>query len=536
MVEGSLVVRLLGDLEVVRGGDSVALPRSRRTRALLGFLVASGKAERRERLCDLLWDGPDDPRAALRWSLTKLRPLVDAPGRSRIISDRERAGFDTRDTYVDTTVFRTALTPRLEVATTAALQQAIDLVRGDFLVGLDLPQCYSWNAWLAGQRDEFRQLQRSALAALVMRLHDRPAEALIAARRRAVLDPFAEDAHATVIELLGSLGRVREMRAEYEACVRLMRQEFQRRPSERLEAARRRAEEACRAVPVDDSQSSAPSDSSMELTDDRHLRLIRPRARAPQLGPMVGRTGEMERLSAVAGIAPPVDVAEGPGGPRCLLVSGEPGIGKSRLLEELAALAAEHDVVVLRGRAYEAEMIRPYGPWTDALRPVVSEMRTARQQPAALARVLAHLGALLDDSQAGRSDGDAAGQHSGSVEGGGSPHRQNLFDAVVELLQLLGRAGRTPLIVLDDLQWFDDASIALLHYVMRVASQSLLLAASARVAALAANPAASGLVRTLRRDGRLEEIRLGPLPAAEIAQLIRGFAPEADVSRVAASA
>jgi DNA-binding SARP family transcriptional activator len=44
---------------------------------LLGYLVASRAPQSRQGLCDLLWDGPDDPRAALRWSLTKLRPLVD---------------------------------------------------------------------------------------------------------------------------------------------------------------------------------------------------------------------------------------------------------------------------------------------------------------------------------------------------------------------------------------------------------------------------------------------------------------------------
>ena len=69
MARPSLQIRLLNDLEVVRDGRSLVLPNSRKTRALLGYLVVTARPERRERLCDLFWDGPSDPRAALRWSL-----------------------------------------------------------------------------------------------------------------------------------------------------------------------------------------------------------------------------------------------------------------------------------------------------------------------------------------------------------------------------------------------------------------------------------------------------------------------------------
>ena len=81
-----LRIRLLGGLELRRGGTLLQLPASRRTRALLGFLVATGSPHSRSSLCDLLWDGPDDPRASLRWSLTKLRTVVDARDATRPVS------------------------------------------------------------------------------------------------------------------------------------------------------------------------------------------------------------------------------------------------------------------------------------------------------------------------------------------------------------------------------------------------------------------------------------------------------------------
>ena len=80
LATGPAGAALLGNMAVLRGGESLALPRSKKTRALLAYLAVTGRAHRRERLCELLWDVPDDPRGALRWSLSKLRALVDEPG------------------------------------------------------------------------------------------------------------------------------------------------------------------------------------------------------------------------------------------------------------------------------------------------------------------------------------------------------------------------------------------------------------------------------------------------------------------------
>src|SRR5215470_8833274 len=82
-----LTLRLLGEIEVVRDGEPLVLPSSRKARALLAYLVATGRSHRRSRLCSLLWDVPDDPRGALRSALSKLRAIVDGPGRLCIVAD-----------------------------------------------------------------------------------------------------------------------------------------------------------------------------------------------------------------------------------------------------------------------------------------------------------------------------------------------------------------------------------------------------------------------------------------------------------------
>ena len=63
-----LTIRLLGDIAVLRGEEFLALPPSKKTRALLAYLAVVGRPQRRERLCTQFWEVPDDPRAALRWS------------------------------------------------------------------------------------------------------------------------------------------------------------------------------------------------------------------------------------------------------------------------------------------------------------------------------------------------------------------------------------------------------------------------------------------------------------------------------------
>ena len=80
----SLELRLLGPLALSRGADALALPSSRKVRALLGYLVLASRPVARSQVCELLWDVPNDPRGELRWCLSKIRGLIDEKGRKRM--------------------------------------------------------------------------------------------------------------------------------------------------------------------------------------------------------------------------------------------------------------------------------------------------------------------------------------------------------------------------------------------------------------------------------------------------------------------
>jgi len=163
-----LHIRLLGELELSVDGAVVSLPSSRKTRALLGYLLLARGGHTRSRLCDLLWDGPADPRAALRWSLSKLRPLVDGT-RPRIRADREHVGFELEGVAVDLLEVHGALTGGSADLDLDELETCCRRFRGEVLEGLELDDCFGFAHWLAGEREKARNLHTLALASLTAR-------------------------------------------------------------------------------------------------------------------------------------------------------------------------------------------------------------------------------------------------------------------------------------------------------------------------------------------------------------------------------
>jgi DNA-binding SARP family transcriptional activator len=165
----------------------------------------------------MLWDIPDDPRAALRWSLSKLRAALDRPGAPVVVADRETVTLDLRPEQVDYLAIRETLRDGLEAAATADLEALATRFRGPFLADLDPPQNPELRSWLAGAREEMRRLQSSVLTTLADRHATQAERALPYARELVQLDPFVESSWTRLIERLATLGRRREAEEQYAA-------------------------------------------------------------------------------------------------------------------------------------------------------------------------------------------------------------------------------------------------------------------------------------------------------------------------------
>jgi DNA-binding SARP family transcriptional activator/tetratricopeptide (TPR) repeat protein len=468
-----LEIRLLGELQVLRAGRSLALPQSRKTRALLGYLVAHGRPQLRERLCQFFWETPDDPRAALRWSLTKLRPLLDGVGEDLLDSTRDSVSFRPGVAAVDLNDFQRVAAADLARADVAELKRAAALVRGEFLEGLDLPECFRFQQWCLAERESVRQKHLRLLEELTRRQSAAPEEALAIARRRVLIDPFDEGAHADVIAILARLGRNREAIAQYDHCRGVFEREVGRAPGAVVEKARR--EIGARTGPP---ASPRPS-----------------RAAEKDSLPLVGR----ERVRAL------LDGAVKQRGRNILLV-GEPGIGKSRLLEEVRTLTNEREGQAIYARAFAAEMVRPLGVWMDALRSLPGGVPDSLRS---------ELAPLLSGPRADHSPID----------------RSRLFAAVSELLVSFPSPGLT--VIFDDLQWLDESSGALLHFAIRQsAGHPVLFALAARGGELSENAPVANMLKGLVRERLLDQVLLEPLESGDVAALVRSVSHRADTDAI----
>jgi pimeloyl-ACP methyl ester carboxylesterase/DNA-binding SARP family transcriptional activator len=210
----------VGPIALQRDGAAVSLPSSRKTRALLGYLAAIGKPVRREHLTAMFWEVPDDPRGALRWSLSKLRQIVDEGDDCRLQADRETVLLDCARLAVDWRELRDLGVSDVRKQPTERIEAAL-AAEGEFMEGLDLPGCEAFHAWLVAVREDTRRWQVILLRELVGRTTD-TLRALDLARRWCALDPYDAIARTTLIELLEQAGRRQEADQQRSAAIRTL--------------------------------------------------------------------------------------------------------------------------------------------------------------------------------------------------------------------------------------------------------------------------------------------------------------------------
>ena len=203
------------------------------------------------------------------------------------------------------------------------------------------------------------------------------------------------------------------------------------------------------------------------------------------------------------------------GGARWLVVSGEPGIGKTRLLGQLAERAAERRHAVFVGRGAELERELPFAIWIDALDDHVGTLGE-RKLEALIGERVAELARVLPSAAP-----------AGAAAGGLQDERFHAYRAVRALLQRLAM-GHPVVLMLDDVHWADDASLELIAHLLRRPPPAPVLIALAFRAGQVPNSLLAALDQA-GRDGLVSEIGLGPLSEAEADALLGTPALPADL-------
>ncbi len=215
----SLDIRLIGQLAVSRDGVAITLPASRKVRALLAYLALAPQAVTRGHLCELLWDVPSDPRGELRWCLSKLRSIVDAPKRRRVETREDAVSLDLSDCFVDAREILQAAQHGFANLSTERRAHLSTLFNGEFLDGLEIDRNPGFNNWLTAQRRRFRSCHVALLEQLAgAATGDDAFEHL---EKWLELAPFDLRVHEALLRAFAARGRVREGEEHLEATARL---------------------------------------------------------------------------------------------------------------------------------------------------------------------------------------------------------------------------------------------------------------------------------------------------------------------------
>ena len=473
----AVAVDLLGPPQLRLHGKAVEIPGSRKTRALLGYLLLQDRPVSRQHLCEWFWPTPNDPRAALRWSLSKLRPVLDAES-PHLRADRMQVSITGLDDAVDIRRIEACAGEKRRDASTEDLEALVERVHGELLEGHELPDCHRFHDWLQARRESFRRAHRALLEELVERHGSDAQRSLVFARALASLEPFEEAHQARVIRLLQRLGRLREARRQFDHCLALFEDELGVTPSD----------EFLRLL------------SSGTVADTPPTPTRRSPSRIETSGTSsAGLFGRIEECTRIEGFLEAASAGETT---PILLFEGEAGIGKTRLLEELGLRAAAQSIPVLTGRSWEAEIVRPLAPWSDLL-----ERAQTTPIPDSLRKDLA---ALLPSVAEGVPD---------------AVDQARLFRAVFELLRAWIPPNGAMVLTFDDLQWIDPMSAALLSFITRRAPAGVAIACAGRNAEFADSEPARALLKSWTREGRLRRVEVRALDdrdAAALARAIRG--------------
>jgi DNA-binding SARP family transcriptional activator/predicted ATPase len=495
-MEPALKIRLLGGFSLIYDNEQVTSLNSMRLQSLLAYLVLHRDVpQQRQHLAFLFWPDTTEAQARnnLRQLLHQLRQAFPAVEHFLSADTHMVHWHPVTPFHLDVAEFEQALT-LADAATRqhdqhvlqVALEQADSLYRGELL-----PDCY--DEWIYPERERLRQRHRQALEHLLhlFEVQGDTVAAIRSAQRLLVFDPLSEDLYRHLMRLFAlNNDRASALRV-YHNCVSTLQREMgvDPDPATREVYERLLQQETLTIQPI--IQQPLP-------------------AAAPAL---IGREREWKQLLDAWQRATEE-------GPQFVLVSGEAGIGKSRLTEEFLLWVSKQGVVTAKTRSYAAEGQLSLAPVTDWLRSEGLRAPLRQLDTVWLAEVARILPELLAEQP-------ALPRYESVTEG----QRQRFFEALAHAILAV---PQPLLLLLDDLHWCDQETLAWLHFLLRFdPAARLLVVGCAREEELPPQHPLHILLLHLRNSTPVTEIPLEPLDAAETAKLASQVAKrELDVDSV----
>lgn len=485
-----LSITLFGTPQMSRDGQALTGVR-RKNRALVYYLAAHDTPLTRDHLLAFFW--PDHERVASQQILrTMLHDLRRQLG-SAIQAEDDMVGLAS-DTIVDVRLFSASL--HSWASDPQTLATALDAYRGDFLAGFSLPESPQFDDWIAGESEHYRLMAIKGFTALARLYESRRdyASALDALRRALALDALQEDLQREAMRLHYLSGDRAAAVRRFEVLRKLLDEEMGVPPMPETRT-------LYDAIITDSLVSSPPSPPTSSPVRSSP----RPLVTAPLL-PFIGRAADLQALKTLAS----------PG--KLVFITGEPGIGKTRLAEEFIATYDQggQRPIVLRSVAYELEQGLPYQPIITALRGLLAQpdWPILRAQLALAPIWLAEAARLLPELL---SEFPHIAAQSQPAE------EARLWEGLHQFVQALA-SQRPVLLFFDDLHWADAATVAWLGYVARRAGPSLLLVIAAR--SVEEQSSLAALLQTLTREDRLAQLSLSTLPPSAMRAIAAQLSPK----------
>lgn len=458
-------------------GERVPLPA--KCLALLAYLALEPGPHSRDMLGTLLWGDSADNRAhgSLRQALTRLRTTVGTP----LVVERRTVALSP-DFATDVATFC-----RLA---SAGNEESLDVDVPRFLEGLSLPDAEGFTEWAEGTRATLVRRWRAVLvdAARAASARREWPRARVLGDRWQSLEPFSDQAAHFRVEVCYLAGDRDGALSLWRAHRVVRRTSTGAEPSLALRELAARIESAPVGKPVP-SRGLAVNGQALPVFDS----------------PLVGRAAEWQALLAAW------DEASA-GEARIVLIDGEPGVGRSRLLDDFLRLAAARGATVLLGRAFDAGRDVPYGALRELLRGAIDAPGAAGTDETWLAEVAR---AVPEVHQRFPGIRESSGDR---VAG-----RSLLHEGVAQLL--LAAADESPLVIaFDDVHWVDGDSCQLLHHLARrLIGAPVLWCATLALGVVARDAPGARFARALGALPSARRLHLAPLSRDEVWALIRSL-------------